>query len=402
MVGANMLLNLDKNWDGTNVQDLIVDLVNALSAVRSLSEISCEMADEKAVIRLALSCLLSNQDIEKCSFFILDDSGLLSNVTGVSVGDRTESDPVFSQPTMSFRMGEGIIGAAAATGEMQYCSNCREDDQFTLSADINNMPGSIVCTPVFTLHKELIGVLNVSHSEPEFFSIWHKRLLQVFSNILGQLITNRRLFQQMEIQIATRTAELERLVEETRRLKDYYVSMSMQDQLTGLHNRRYFYDQVELAFAQHNRYEYPFCLLMMDIDHFKHINDEYGHAFGDEVLITVAGALQKLVRNTDILVRFGGEEFVIIFVNTGCDNGKTFAERIRDNIKNLKWQVGAKQVQITISIGLYCMVPESNLAREYTDIDQIIHCADTALYKAKANGRDRVEVFEASQLADEF
>ncbi|AEG00338.1 sensor domain-containing diguanylate cyclase [Methylomonas methanica] len=402
MVGANMLLNLDKNWDGTNVQDLIVDLVNALSAVRSLSEISCEMADEKAVIRLALSCLLSNQDIEKCSFFILDDSGLLSNVTGVSVGERAESDPVFSQPTMSFRMGEGIIGAAAATGEMQYCSNCREDDQFTLNADVNNMPGSIVCTPVFTLHKELIGVLNVSHSEPEFFSIWHKRLLQVFSNILGQLITNRRLFQQMEIQIATRTAELERLVEETRRLKDYYVSMSMQDQLTGLHNRRYFYDQVELAFAQHNRYEYPFCLLMMDIDHFKHINDEYGHAFGDEVLITVAGALQKLVRNTDILVRFGGEEFVIIFVNTGCDNGKTFAERIRDNIKNLRWQVGGKQVQITISIGLYCMVPESKLAHQYADIDQIIHCADTALYKAKANGRDRVEVFEATQLADEF
>lgn len=402
MVGANMLLNLDKNWDGTNVQDLIVDLVNALSAVRSLSEISCEMADEKAVIRLALSCLLSNQDIEKCSFFILDDSGLLSNVTGVSVGDRVESDPVFSQPTMSFRMGEGIIGAAAATGEMQYCSNCREDNQFTLGADIDNMPGSIVCTPVFTLHKELIGVLNVSHSEPEFFSIWHKRLLQVFSNILGQLITNRRLFQQMEIQIATRTAELERLVDETRRLKDYYVSMSMQDQLTGLHNRRYFYDQVELAFAQHNRYEYPFCLLMMDIDHFKHINDEYGHAFGDEVLITVAGTLQKLVRNTDILVRFGGEEFVIIFVNTGCDNGKTFAERIRDNIKNLTWRVGGKQVQITISIGLYCMVPESKLARQYADIDQIIHCADTALYKAKANGRDRVEVFEAGQSVDEF
>lgn len=395
MINANMLLNLDKDWDGTNVQDLIVDLVNALSAVRSLSEISCEMADEKAVIRLALSCLLSNQDIERCSFFILDDDNLLSNVTGVSVAEQGGSEALYSQSTMSFRMGEGIIGTAAATGEMQHCSNCFEDERFTLGLDNENMPGSIICTPVFTLHKELIGVLNVSHSERNFFTVWHMRLLQVFSNILGQLITNRRLFQQMEIQIATRTAELERLVEETRRLKDYYVSMSMQDQLTGLHNRRYFYDQVELAFAQHNRYEYPFCLLMMDIDHFKNINDEYGHAFGDEVLITVAGALQKLVRNTDILVRFGGEEFVIIFVNTGCDNGKTFAERIRDNIKSLKWHVADKQVQLTISIGLYCMVPELDSDKQYTDIDQIIHCADTALYRAKANGRDRVEVFEA-------
>lgn len=400
MIRKNMLLNLDKDWDGTNVQDLIVDLVNALSAVRSLSEISCEMADEKAVIRLALSCLLSNQDIERCSFFILDDDDLLSNVTGVSVAEQSSSDALYSQSTMSFRMGEGIIGTAAATGEMQHCSNCFEDERFTLGLDSENMPGSIICTPVFTLHKELIGVLNVSHSEPDFFTVWHMRLLQVFSNILGQLITNRRLFQQMEIQIATRTAELERLVEEPRRLKDYYVSMSMQDQLTGLHNRRYFYDQVELAFAQHNRYEYPFCLLMMDIDHFKNINDEYGHAFGDEVLITVAGALQKLVRNTDILVRFGGEEFVIIFVNTGCDNGKTFAERIRENIKSLKWRVADKQVQLTISIGLYCMVPELDNDKQYTDIDQIIHCADTALYRAKANGRDRVEVFGACPLTE--
>lgn len=400
MVSGSMLLSLDKDWDGTNVQDLIVDLVNALSAVRSLSEISCEMADEKAVIRLALSCLLSNQDIERCSFFILGDDGSLSNVTGVSVTEQAGSDVLIAQNTMSFRMGEGIIGTAAATGEMQHSSNCIEDERFTSGRDSESMPGSIICTPVFTLHKELIGVLNVSHSEPDFFTVWHMRLLQVFSNILGQLITNRRLFQQMEIQIALRTAELERLVEETRRLKDYYVSMSMQDQLTGLHNRRYFYDQVELAFAQHNRYEYPFCLLMMDIDHFKSINDDFGHAFGDEVLITVAGALKKQVRSTDILVRFGGEEFVIIFVNTSCDNGKTFAERIRDNIKSLKWQVDGKQIQLTMSIGLYCMVPESSNDNRYNDIDQIIHCADTALYRAKANGRDRVEVFETGPLAD--
>ncbi|MBS4051609.1 MAG: diguanylate cyclase, partial [Methylomonas sp.] len=107
MVSGSMLLSLDKDWDGTNVQDLIVDLVNALSAVRSLSEISCEMADEKAVIRLALSCLLSNQDIERCSFFILGDDGSLSNVTGVSVTEQAGSDVLIAQNTMSFRMGEG-------------------------------------------------------------------------------------------------------------------------------------------------------------------------------------------------------------------------------------------------------------------------------------------------------
>jgi diguanylate cyclase (GGDEF)-like protein len=394
-MNENMLLNLGKEWDGTDVQDLIVDLVNALSAVKSLSEISCEMADEKAVIRLALSCLLSNQDIEKCSFFIVDDNNILHNVTGISIDEQTGVLDSVSRVPMYFRVGEGIIGAAAASGEMQHCSNCQEDERFTQGRiDMTYMPGSVICTPVFTLHKELIGVLNISHTLPNFFTIWHIRLLQVFSNILGQLITNRRLFQQMEVQIVSRTSELERLVEETQRLKDHYVNMSMQDQLTGLHNRRYFYEQVEFALSQQNRYRYPFCLLMMDIDHFKLINDQFGHAFGDEVLITVSDALKNQVRNSDILVRFGGEEFVIIFVNTSCDSGKKFAERIRDNIKKLRIANADHEVRLTMSIGLYCLAMHEGQDEQKFDIDQIINFADTALYQAKANGRDRVEVFE--------
>lgn len=394
-MNENMLLNLGQEWDGTDVQDLIVDLVNALSAVKSLSEISCEMADEKTVIRLALSCLLSNQDIEKCSFFIVDDNNILHNVTGISIDEQADITASLSYVPSYFRVGEGIIGAAAANGEMQHCSNCHEDERFTQGRnDVTNIPGSVICTPVFTLHKELIGVLNVSHPRPNFFTIWHIRLLQVFSNILGQLITNRRLFQQMEVQIVSRTSELERLVEETQRLKDYYVNMSMQDQLTGLHNRRYFYEQVETALAQQNRYRYPFCLLMMDIDHFKTINDQYGHAFGDEVLVAVANALKNQVRSTDILVRFGGEEFVIIFINTSCDNGKNFAERIRANIKSLKINNTGYDVQLTMSIGLYCVAKHEDQSDQKFDIDQIINFADAALYQAKANGRDRVEMFE--------
>jgi diguanylate cyclase (GGDEF)-like protein len=238
-------------------------------------------------------------------------------------------------------------------------------------------------------------VLNVSHPQPNFFTHWHLQLLEVYANILGQLITNRRLFQQMELQIALRTAELERLVKETSQLKDYYATMSMHDQLTGLHNRRYFYDQVELALAYHKRYAYPFCLLVMDIDHFKSINDQYGHQFGDEVLMGVSQALKQEVRDTDILVRYGGEEFVIIFANIGCDSGKQFSERIRKRIKTLSWSNGEKNVSITISIGLHCLNPGHVKQEKQLDIDQIISCADSALYTAKEKGRDRVEIYSA-------
>ena len=394
-MNQQMKFDIGKETTGTGIQDLIVDLINALSAVKSLSEVSCEIADEKTVIRHALSGLLSNQDMERCSFFVVDSDGMLSNVTGLSIDDSPDENISLPEKTMHFKRGEGIIGSAAISGEIQYCRNCSEDQRFANGGNPASLPGSIICVPVYTLHHVLIGVLNVSHPQPNFFSNWHLRLLEVYSNILGQLITNRRLFQQMESQISLRTAELERLVQETSQLKDYYASMSMHDQLTGLHNRRYFYDQVELALAQHKRHAYPFCLLVMDIDHFKLINDQYGHQFGDEVLIGVSEALKQEVRNTDILVRFGGEEFVIIFSNTSCDSGKYFSERIRKKIKSLNWKNDEEKVSITISIGLHCLKPGHTQQDQQLDIDKIISCADAALYKAKENGRDRVEIFKS-------
>lgn len=382
---------------GLGLQDLIVDLLNSLSAVKALSEISCEMFDEKTLIRYALASLIQNQDMERCSFFAVDNDGMLINVTGLSGAELPENEGSSSR-TLRFRIGEGIIGAAASSGEIQHCQDCRDDERFALAGQQSSVAGSIISAPVFTLHNVLIGVLNVSHPQPNYFSDWHLRLLDVYKNMLGQLITNRRLFQQMEELVSQRTADLERLVTETRDLKDHYASISMHDQLTGLHNRRYFYDQVERAIALHKRYQNPFCLLVMDIDHFKRINDQYGHLFGDEVLISVAKTLSQLVRNTDILVRFGGEEFVIIFTNTHCENGKVFAERIRNAIKVLRWQQNSQTVQLTMSIGLHCLSLDCNEDHQLLDIDQLIHRADTALYAAKANGRDQVMVFSEEML----
>ena len=377
------------------MQDIVVTLLDSLSAVKQLSEISCHADDEKSLIKQALTTLIQNQDMERCSFFMLGEDGLLINVTGLSIAELGDDQKWQVRPT-TFRRGEGIIGAAAASGCIQHCQNCQEDIRMSESDDKSTLLGSIISAPVFTLHHQLIGVLNVSHPEPYYFTDWHVRLLEVYKNILGQLITNRRLFRQMEMKIAARTADLEQLVEETKRLKDHYASMSMQDQLTGLHNRRYFYNQVEIAIAYHKRYKSPFCLLVMDIDHFKKINDQFGHVFGDQVLISVADTLKHLVRSSDILVRFGGEEFVVIFINTSCPNGNGFAERIRTEIKAMEWLVGDCKVKITMSIGLHCTSMDCCEPEADLDIDQVIHCADLALYKAKETGRDKVVIYDES------
>jgi diguanylate cyclase (GGDEF)-like protein len=120
--------------------------------------------------------------------------------------------------------------------------------------------------------------------------------------------------------------------------------------------------------------------------------------FGDQVLIGVANALKRQVRSSDILVRFGGEEFVAIFTNTHGDNGKTFAERIRQEIKALQWFVDEEPVNLTMSIGLYCLNGDMYAPQQIPDIDQMINYADNALYQAKENGRDQTVVYGGTVL----
>ncbi len=386
--------SLEKNNDN-KMQDIFVDLLNSLSAVKELSELDCQAGNEELLIKRALGTLIHNQDMERCSFFRLVDGNVLINVTGLSYFE-TLDDADFTDNPQRFKVGEGIIGLAAKTKTLQHCHNSQEDERIVSigQQDKSQLPGSIISVPVFAANLELIGVLNVSHPEPYYFTNWHIRLLEIYKNILGQLISNYRLFREMEEQIAVRTSKLESAYKNIKRLKEHYKDMSMLDQLTGLYNRRYFYNQVERTMASYTRYNQTLCVLILDIDHFKRVNDDYGHAFGDRVLIDVAKVLKQQVRTCDVLARFGGEEFVIIFTNTSCANGMIFSDRIRCEIKALEWNEQGEKIGVTMSIGLCCLdkkcIDQSNKA---PNIDQIIHNADMALYDAKASGRDRVVLF---------
>lgn len=382
-----------------SMEDIIVDLLNSLSAIKELSELTCHVNNEEELLKKALSALIHNQDMERCSFFLLNDEGMLVNLTGLSYFEVLEDAQESVRP-LQFRVGEGIIGLAAEQRTLQHCHNCHEDERFSSCSgeEKSRLPGSIISVPVFSDNVELLGVLNISHPEPYYFTDWHIRLLEIYKNMLGQLITNFRLFHVMEQQIAARTEKLESAYEDIKRLKDHYENISVLDQLTGLYNRRYFYNQIELTMAGHERYGHSMCLLVLDIDHFKRINDNFGHAFGDQVLIDVATTLKRHVRNADVLVRFGGEEFVIIFTNTSCNNGLVFAERIRNEINQQLWWKDEHQIGVTISIGLYCHDKKCYPVDDKPDIDKIIHYADLALYEAKKRGRDQVVKFDKTLL----
>jgi diguanylate cyclase (GGDEF)-like protein len=164
------------------------------------------------------------------------------------------------------------------------------------------------------------------------------------------------------------------------------IDMSHRDPLTHIYNRRYFAEQSSkiLSFAKRN--DIPLTILILDIDKFKRINDTYGHFVGDEVIISVAKTLENHIRQSDIVARFGGEEFVMLLQDCDIQNGKTVAEKVRIDIKNASVKTSnGIPVNFTVSTGVaqYCdKQDKSNL--EYT-----VHRADEALYESKKSGRDQ-------------
>lgn len=157
------------------------------------------------------------------------------------------------------------------------------------------------------------------------------------------------------------------------------------DALTGLANREAVLNELDAALATVGERNTNLCLIMADVDHFKHINDTYGHLAGDKVLQCIAAKLQQLLREFDIVGRFGGEEFIIMLEDTPLPIARKVAERLRSGVEHELVQCDEQNISLTISLGL-------TQAAARDDVRGLIRRADDALYQAKEEGRNRVVV----------
>ncbi len=171
------------------------------------------------------------------------------------------------------------------------------------------------------------------------------------------------------------------------------------DVLTGWNNRRYLQVRLVEELAQARRDASTLVCLMLDIDHFKSVNDTYGHAAGDAVLRELAQRIESQVRVSDIAARYGGEEFVVLLPGAELESGKLLAERIREAVSATPIEIGSgKSVTITASIGIASIAPGRDVDDLKTTGDSLLARADVALYSAKSAGRDRVVTENAKQL----
>jgi diguanylate cyclase (GGDEF)-like protein len=170
---------------------------------------------------------------------------------------------------------------------------------------------------------------------------------------------------------------------------------SIIDAMTGVYNRRYLDRRLHEEFAKAQRHALPLSILLIDIDHFKHINDEHGHQVGDLVLIHLSKLILSNIRHSDIATRYGGEEFLIMAPNTAISAAGELAERLRQQVEAHPLKLARtdeshpqREIGMTVSIGVTTFTQEDN-----NSIQKLVHESDMALYRAKQGGRNRVAVY---------
>lgn len=207
---------------------------------------------------------------------------------------------------------------------------------------------------------QVLGIVSIGHTHPEKnFDEGDVELLTLFAQQATIALQNARLF-----------AEVQRL--------------ATTDSLTGLHNRRSFFDMAQRLYEHAIRYHRPLSAVMLDIDHFKQINDSFGHAIGDQVLRSMADTCVGTLRTIDVVGRYGGEEFVILLPETDLTGARLVAERMRQQVLAEPVPTDRGALAITVSLGV------SEIAPTCHSLEQLIDYADQALYAAKQGGRNRV------------
>ncbi|MBW2529621.1 MAG: diguanylate cyclase [Deltaproteobacteria bacterium] len=206
--------------------------------------------------------------------------------------------------------------------------------------------------------------------------------------------------EELEQKVEERAAEILRQNRELTRLNEALQDKSAQlerlaitDGLTGLYNRRHFRERLDFEIERSGRMVHPACLVMIDVDHFKHYNDQHGHPAGDDVLVRLGKLFRDNLRSVDLVARYGGEEFVMLLLDTDLRGGQVVADKIRQAVEAAPFPFRDEQPggRLTISLGVAAFPTH---AREP---DELIEAADAALYEAKAAGRNRVHVAEPGE-----
>jgi diguanylate cyclase (GGDEF)-like protein len=208
----------------------------------------------------------------------------------------------------------------------------------------------------------------------------------------GVFLVFMSLLQRNNLNLQSLHSELEQALKQVKKSEAHFSKLARIDPLTGLYNRRDFFEKLPLELEKSARNRYPMALLLLDIDHFKRVNDNYGHPAGDEVLRSFADICKAVSRRIDYVARIGGEEFAILLSHLDQDEAHLLAERLLATVANAKIELPQDNVFISVSVSIGLAMQQTN-----EDGEQLLNRADQALYTAKKSGRNQVVVCDVTQ-----
>lgn len=264
-------------------------------------------------------------------------------------------------PVKQIPEGKGLLGTVLRKGDTLRLDNASGDRRFEGLPEGHPSIGNLLGVPLLFKNKVIGGLFVANKQVDGSFTKEDENLLMMLAFQSATAVENARLYAKT-------------------------VEMATTDSLTGLANRRLFIEHLTNEIERSSRYEHTFCLFMVDIDHFKVINDVYGHPAGDAVLQSLVRIFKGHVRVVDIVSRYGGEEFAVILPETDASSAKSVGERLRKAVANTSFLLpnGGEAVRLTVSIGIAAFPACGH------SVKQLIERADKALYTAKEMGRNRV------------
>jgi diguanylate cyclase (GGDEF)-like protein/PAS domain S-box-containing protein len=269
-------------------------------------------------------------------------------------------------PAMRIPMNEGLSGRVIMSGKSLYIPDFdKEKDWNGIHFGSEEHTRSILAVPLRT-GERVIGMIAAQSYQPDAYTTEDQHLLEMLAAHAAIAIENSRLIEEME-------------------------RLAKTDPLTGLYNRRGLFDLGQHEVERFRRFNRPFSVIMIDLDHFKRVNDAYGHAIGDQVLIGLTKTLNEKIRDIDTIGRYGGEEIVVLLPETGLAAGMRAAERLRRYVENLPISTDRGELHITISMGV------AEFKENTPDLETLLDQADTAMYQAKQAGRNQVRGYEESK-----
>jgi len=322
-----------------------------LEAINAIARQTTAVLEVSELLKQVCSLILESFGGDHASVLLFEDDRLLLRA------HQGRLTPLFKVGA-EFQADEGLLARAidsrkaVVERDVRQVPGCRPGFRETVSA---------VCLPLVSF-GQVLGALQLESAFCDAFAPQDVSALESVSDICATAIQNARHFERVR-QLA-------------------YV-----DGVTGIFNRRYFELRLAEEIARSSRHRLGFSLIMMDIDHFKQLNDEFGHLLGDEVLRQVSGILGQQLRKSDVLSRYGGEEFAIITPETAVESAQAVADKLRRIVES--WHFPGVARRVTISAGV-AEFPTQGATR-----DELVKSADEALYAAKQSGRNRVFIAQA-------